>query len=325
MRISFLCVRIYHPAAYLLPAIFLAGQAFAQQTPPAAPPTTPPASQQPAQSQAQAPLTLPPASKEPDYPDRRTFFIGAIGLAGLQSYAGPNTIGGTAAAAIGAYENLYGWGKPYRVMPSIEAAYPITRTGMLVIDIARYHGAGGQILGGTATPLIDGYTYNPGDDLSTGYHVLTGRIYLDDLLYPEKFPVPRLRFHSIWGFRMLNMTNDIDSPTEDAANSSTTAASTGLITVSAEQGGGNIFYPEFGLAMEYAIKPHVLFRIDGAGFAIPHHAVLSETSASLSVRKENLEILAGVKTLHFKTNPQKEEYQIGTFITPFIEIRWHMF
>ena len=28
----------------------------------------------------------------------------------------------------------------------------------------------------------------------------------------------------------------------------------------------------------------------------------------------------GVKTLHFKTSPQKEEYEIGTFITPFVSV-----
>jgi hypothetical protein len=75
--------------------------------------------------------------------------------------------------------------------------------------------------------------------------------------------------------------------------------------------------------MEYAIAPHVLFRVDGAGFGFPHHSDLGETSATLSVRKNNLEFLMGAKMLHFKTTPQKEEYEEATFLTPFIGLRWH--
>jgi len=74
--------------------------------------------------------------------------------------------------------------------------------------------------------------------------------------------------------------------------------------------------------MEYAIAPHVLFRVDGAGFGVPHHADLNETSGTLSFAKEPGSP-DGVKTLHFKTSPYQEEYEIGTFITPFFGLRWH--
>ena len=75
--------------------------------------------------------------------------------------------------------------------------------------------------------------------------------------------------------------------------------------------------------MEYSLTPHVVFRVEAAGFGFPHHGDVSDTGASLSYRKKNLEFLAGVKSLHFKTSPHKEEYEVGTFVTPFIGIRWH--
>jgi hypothetical protein len=75
--------------------------------------------------------------------------------------------------------------------------------------------------------------------------------------------------------------------------------------------------------MEYAVTPHVLFRVDGAGFGFPHHSDIGESSATLSVRKNNLEFLMGAKLLHFKSSPQKEEYEDATFFTPFVGLRWH--
>jgi hypothetical protein len=63
--------------------------------------------------------------------------------------------------------------------------------------------------------------------------------------------------------------------------------------------------------------------VEGAGFGFPHHSDLADTAATLSFRQKNLEFLAGVKMLHFKTTPQKEEYEVGTFITPFVGLRWH--
>jgi hypothetical protein len=190
---------------------------------------------------------------------------------------------------------------------------PVTRTGTIYAEISRLHGWADQTL--TRATFVDAYSFNPADAMHTAYHVITGRIYLDDLLYPHKFPVSKLRFKSIWGLRYLNFTQTVDSATEDAT-AGTGGASFGL-------GTGYIFYPEFGAAMEYALAPHVLFRVDGEGFGVPHHSALGEGGATLSVRQKNLELLGGVKFLHFKTSPQKEEYEIGTFITPFVGVRWH--
>ncbi len=229
------------------------------------------------------------------------------------SYAGPSIRGGNAAATSNYYEDLFNIGQPYKAIVQYEFSIPITRTGTLYAEFQRYHGWADQTLG--APTYVDTYNFLAGDTIHTTYHIITGRIYLDDLLFPEKFPVPRLRLKSIYGIRYISVTQSVDSASEDAT--------AGLPGSSYNIGTNFIMFPEFGLATEYAVSPHVLFRVEGAGFGFPHHADLYDAAATLSVRKKNLEFLAGVKDLHFKTTPQKEEYETGSFITPFIGIRWH--
>jgi hypothetical protein len=316
LRIRSISIRAFIPAACFLSALTgTVSPSFSQQT--AAPnPSPAPAAQQPLQSTPQTPAstqsTAAPTTKEPDYPDPRSITIGIFGLYSPVS-SGPNIKGGNVAAQDDAYEDLYAIGTPYRIIPQFEFSIPVTRTGTLYVDFQRYHGWADQTL--SAPSFIDSYSFLSGDSIHSTYHIITTRMYLDDLLFPHKFPVARLRFKAIYGLRYISVTQTVDSATEDAV--------AGLAGSSFQLGTNFIMFPEFGAAMEYAIAPHVLFRVDGAGFGFPHHSDLNETSASLAVRKNNLEFLMGVKTLHFKTSPQKEEYEEGTFITPFVGLRWH--
>ena len=301
MSIRSLCIRAFVPATCLLAGLTATvSPSFAQQ----------PSDQV---ERVQTPVSAPPAaSKEPDYPDPRSFFIGIQGLAVTQ-YSGPDIHSGKPAVQSGIDESLAGLGKPSRFVLEGEAGIPITRTGMLYVDFERFHGDGTQVL--TTSPFIDSIQFNKGDLMRTGWHFQTGRIHLDDLLFPHKFPVARLRFKSIWGIRYISAEHEVISPTEDDT----------LGTPGASFGVGNpyILYPEFGLGMEYAITKHTLFHVEGEGFAFPHHSVLTEGNATFSWRHQNLELLMGVKALHFKTSPQKEEYMVGTWTTPFVGFRWY--
>ncbi len=309
MSIRFQSICAFIPAAGLLAALtFATAPSFAQQPAPAS--QTPPSSPAAGQPAAQTPLALPPASKEPDYPDPRTFVIGIYGLYN-PSYAGPDIRGGVQAGTT--YESLFGIGQPYRISPQLEAGLPVTRTGMLYLDVERIHGSGSQVL--TQDSFIDSFPFVKGDTIQSTYHVNTGRLYLDDLLYPHKFPVARLRFHSMWGIRYLGITHTVSSPDEDLV--------AGAPGTSFQYANSYIFYPEFGAAMEYAIAPHVLFRVEGSGFTFPHRATLADSEGTLAFRQKHVEVLVGVKTLHFKTSPKKEQYITGTFIQPFVGLRWH--
>jgi hypothetical protein len=292
---------------------------FSQQPPQAAPPaasqsvpapdTTP--GQNPGGAPAPATAAAPP-SKVPDYPDPRTVVFGIYGLYSFTGN-GPNIVGGQPAALLNAYETLNGIGRPYRIIPSFVVGMPVTRTGMLYAEFERYHGEANQTL--TRDTFVDAFAFTSGQSISSTYHIVTARIYLDDLMFPHKFPVTKLRFKSIWGLRYITLTDTVDSPDADTV--------AGLPGSSFQLGTNYILLPEIGAAMEYAVAPHVLFRVDGAGFGIPHHSDLGEASAMLSLRKNNLEIQVGAKMLHFKTAPHKEEYEEATFVTPFVGLLWH--
>ena len=316
LSIRFLSIRACVPAVFFLSAVVATvTPSFCQQTPPVSQPEV---QQAPSQSTpaAQTPATpspnTPPASKEPDYPDPRGITIGVFGLYNLPSI-GPDIRGGAAASLSNTYENLPNIGQAYKIIPQFEFSIPVTRTGTIYAEFQRYHGWADQTI--SRDTFIDTYSFVPNDSIHTTYHIITSRIYLDDLLFPEKFPVPRLRFKSIWGIRYISVTQTVDSPTEDAT--------AGLGGTSFELGTNYIFFPEFGAAVEYAMTPHTLFRVEAAGFGFPHHSNMADTAATLSYRKKNLEFLMGVKMLHFKTSPRKEEYEVGTFITPFVGVRWH--
>ena len=88
-------------------------------------------------------------------------------------------------------------------------------------------------------------------------------------------------------------------------------------------GGHTTIWPEFGIAAEYAIAPHLLLRGDIAGFGFPHRSDIWEGNVTLAYRINHTEIVIGGKALHFKTSPQSTEYLVGTLDGAFAELRWH--
>jgi hypothetical protein len=253
--------------------------------------------------------TAPPAATPaqtanvPDYPDPRTLTLGAFYWRAGE--LDPNIVTGRAATD---YETLNGLGKVHPTAPGVEASYPITRTGSLHVEAFESKGTGNQ----TATKTTDVFTttINTGDYLNTQYQIRDVKLYLDDLLFPHKFPVSRLRFKSIWAIEYLSIHSTANAPYVTAGEIA--------------DGTTNIILPVFGLAAEYAISKHVLFRLDGSGFGIYHRSDLWDAAATLSWRIGHVEVVAGGKALHFKSSPQKTEYQIGDLDGAFVGMRWHL-
>lgn len=218
----------------------------------------------------------------------------------------PNLYGGSQAYD---YETLYNLGKPRPASPGVEISFPITRTGSLHFEIFQSKGDGNQ----TASQPLDlfGQTFNQGDYLATQYGLLASKIYLDDLLFPHKFPVAKFRLKSLWEFQYIHMRSIIDAPAYDL-----TTPETGI-------GTRQIFLPTFGIAAEYALTPHILARADVSAFGIPHKADIWDSSATLSYRRGSWEIYGGGKTMHFKTSPNNVEYLVDTLAGAFVGIRWH--
>jgi len=278
----------------VLPAVAQVGQAV-----PGLPQTTAPA--QPA-----APPAAPPAKNEPDYPDPRTLTFGAF-----YWFTGPGTdpgiFGGAQAAT---YSTLPDLGRPHRT-PGFELFFPITRTGELHVEIMRTSGLGNQTA--SADTTIFTTPFSKGDYLATNYRISQGKIYLDDLLYPHKFPVPKFRLKSLWEFSYTSVRASVDNPIQEYLGTSSGAG----------QGTRNIYYPEFGIAAEYALTPHLLLRTSVAGFAVPGKAVVGDGDATIGYRHGFLELRGGVKFLHFKTSPKTDDYLKGTLTGAFVDLRFH--
>ena len=282
-------------AALCIALLVSEGAEAQQQTPPPATPQAP----------AAAP---PPQSSVPDYPDPRTFTIGILGWFTRQG-SGPDLNTGRGASDI---ETVPALGTPHQSFGA-EIYFPISRTGELHLEGYLIKGTGNQFSKISTTPF-SAVTYNPGDYLATQYQIKMAKFYLDDLLYPHKFPVSRFRVKSLWEVQYLNIGTTIGLPLMpvDTSGNSTTSS-----------GSRNIILPAFGAAAEYAIAPHFLFRLDGVGFGLHKRADIWDVSATLSYRHERWEIQGGAKAFHFKTSPNSAEYLVATINGGFVGFLWH--
>jgi hypothetical protein len=300
-------------AALLLPAMaFAQGAAGAPASP--QPPAPTPQSQTQGQSTPAAQTQLPPAvkSKEPDYPDPRTFTFGVFGWATLPNPQ-PNIIGGVAATSYGTLDKI---GQQHLATYGFEVSYPITRTGELHFEGFQAKGDGTQNSPTNTTLFSTGYT--TGEYLSIQYQITGAKLYLDDLLYPFKFPVSKLRFKSLWEVQYVAIQATVDAPLAATADSSGNPIS------NTTSGTRSVIIPTFGGAVEYAISPHVLLRGAATGFGIPHHAELWDAEGTIAYRySKTWEFRAGYKVMHVKTSPQKDEYITDTVSGGFFGVRYH--
>ena len=225
------------------------------------------------------PAPLPPKSK--DYPYPRGLMIGAFYWAAIPGLE-PDFRGGKQA---GQFQDISGLGKPKQA-PGVEVSYPVTRTGTLRAEGFQLKGAGSQTLGKDSAPL--GLQYSKGDLLSTNYRLRGGKFWLDDLFWPHKYPVAKFRLKSILGVEYLQMRSAFDAPLK---------ATTSSLATWSTNGTRQLVLPALGMAAEYAISPHVLFRAGGSGFDLPHKSYFYDGDVSLAVRRKHLELVVGFKAL----------------------------
>jgi hypothetical protein len=266
--------------------------------------------QQPAQPQT-PPLTqtaaAAPATKTtPDYPDPRTLTFGAYYWYTFPNN-GPDLHTGKQASS---FSDLLNLGKDKSNI-YLEASFPITRTGELKFDAFRLVGSAYQVASKDTAPF-DTQFYK-GDGMSLTNRVQGMRFYLDDLLYPHKFPVAKLRFKSLWAVRYLAIRGTDYAPLQKD--------SAGNIVGAYATGSHQIVLPEFGAAMEYALAPHVLFRVEGAGMGF--HSYVWDGAATLSVRHNRLEFVGGIKAVGYKTSPNQKQYFRGIVDGALVGIRYH--
>jgi len=216
---------------------------------------------------------------------------------------GPDIRGGKLATG---FESLYGLGKSHQT-PGFELSFPVSRTGSLHAEAWRNVGSRDQTA--PDDTVLFGTTFLTGDKLATNYKTNSVKIYLDDLLYPHKFPVSKFRLKSMWGVQYVYFKTSVDA----------TNITAGLSAA----GSRTLVLPSIGAAAEYAISPHVLLRAGGSGFGLPHKSVIWDGEATISVRQRKVEFVGGLKAFHFKTTPAKEQYISQEIYGGFVGLRYH--
>ena len=279
------------------------------QQPQPSPQQQTPAERQAAQTPAAPPLQ-PQKATIPDYPQPRTLTIGVFYWLTIPG-SGANLLTGTQAPDL---ETLTHLGPDHKT-PGIYISVPITRTGEIKFEGWISKGDGNQ----TAKDTLDlfGTTFNPGDYLATQYQIKAGKLYLDDLLWPYKFPVSRFRLKSLWEVQWISVSTTIDAPL--VAGTETSSG----VTFETATGSRQVILPTFGLAAEYALTPNLLFRADASGFALPGRSNIWDADATLSYRRRKWELLGGYKAVHFRTSPKNTEYIEDTITGAYVGVNWH--
>ena len=96
-----------------------------------------------------------------------------------------------------------------------------------------------------------------------------------------------------------------------------------LLNINPSTGSKSIFRPTFGLGVDHTLSRHFRWEARATGFALPHRAVIGDAEADVAFRVSHFELLAGGRFLHFKTNPQADQYDIGNLYGPFVSLRYY--
>ena len=317
------CIRAILFGAVLLPVALCGADApvpVADTPPVEAPQLQAPTAQAPApaaQPAAQAPSgpQRPPVLAKgkkpdvPDYPDPRTITFGAYYF-GTVPGNGPDVQAGKITRDFG---TIRGLGKEH-MGPGVFASVPVSRTTEIRFEGFETKGAGNQKLTGK-DPAVFGTQFNAGDYLSNSYRVVSGKLWVDDLFWPHKFPVAKFRVKAIYGARYLVVKGVIDAPLK-LPSGATFAGVTAL-------GNKQVVLPAIGLAPEFAISKHLLFRVEGSGFTLPHRSALWDGEATLSYRRQTLEVFGGFKAVGFKTSPKQDFFYSGQVYGGVVGLKYH--
>jgi len=218
-------------------------------------------------------------------------------------------------AAAPDYENLDypGHGKSSF---GITISIPVSQTAML--NFSGFQSKASST--STAAQPLDlfGTTYAAGDFLTSNYTIRSLKLSFQDLLYPfPRKPQQKFRLKTLWEVQYDTISTNVNAPYAPTTDSS------GNPLVNTVSGSRYVVYPTFGLGAEYHPARYLSFNFDASGFAIPHHAVIADSEASMNLRFGAVELIVADKFYHFKTSPQNAEYFRATLYGPYAALRFY--
>jgi hypothetical protein len=161
--------------------------------------------------------------------------------------------------------------------------------------------------------------------VSTNYRLQNGKVSFEYLTWPYPVESRRFRLKTLWEVQYTNIRTGFDAPKQPLVdnNGIPIVDANGNPISYAGLGSKFFIYPEFGLQAQYFAGRHLRLEANAAGFAFPHKDTVWDADASVNYRIGKVELRAGAKAFHFKTNPASDYYMWGTPMSAFVGLRWH--
>ena len=160
-----------------------------------------------------------------------------------------------------------------------------------------------------------GQSISNGDLLATRYRIEAFKLSYDYLTYFWKRGNAEIRLKTLYEFQRISVSNEVDDFQTDSSGD--------LVNIQPATATKAFFFPTFGLGIEHTLSPHFRWEARASGFVLPHKQVLGDLEADIAFRVKHFELLAGGRYLHYKTNPQADQYDIGSLWGPYVGLRYY--
>ncbi len=175
-----------------------------------------------------------------------------------------------------------------------------------------------QSTGSTTAPRnlnLLGQEIAGGDMLATRYRIEGFKMSYDYLTYFWKHGNSEMRVKTLYEVQRISFSNEADDFQLDSTGT--------LVNINPATGTKSLILPTFGVGLEHTLSRHFRWEARASGFALPHRAVLGDLEAMLAFRVSHVELLAGGMFLHYKTNPEGDEYDKGNLYGPYVSLRFY--
>lgn len=165
----------------------------------------------------------------------------------------------------------------------------------------------------TQAQTFFGTTYDSGSALRSKYTIQNAKFSWDYLSSPFPPAGAKFRLKTLWGAEFVTMHTNLSAPVK---------ASDGTVFSNDASGSNWMILPTLGLGIEYRASRNFWVEMRGEGFWLPHRTNIGDAEASLNVKIGKVEIALGGRYLHFRTSPNKEQFNQANMPGGFIGFRY---
>lgn len=157
-----------------------------------------------------------------------------------------------------------------------------------------------------------------GDPIEGDYKMESFKASYDYLTYFWRGKNSEVRVKTLYEVQRFSFTNNlVDFTPFDLTTDPPT------FTLNPASGTLSVFLPTFGVGLEQTVSRHFRWEAKASGFGLYHGPDIVDSEALIAYRISHYEITAGARYFHWKTNPKKEHYNVGSTYGPFVSLRYY--